>query len=314
MGNSFPSQVNVQPAVGVAGDFCDANPRATLDAGPGGLVAGPNGLYVGRFAWISAAQVDGDNAPALANNYGAGPVAGFVHRDQQGLITEYLQNASMKMQAGFQATLFTEGGFWVVNDGTTSAVRGQKVYANYADGKATAAAAGSPAQGASVTAAIAATAGSFTGSIAGDVMTITAVGSGVAVVGGLLSGSGVASGTRILAQLSGTAGGVGTYRVSILQTVDSTTISETYGLMTVASVGSGVLSVGDVLAGANVTSGNYITAFGTGTGGTGTYITAVADDATSTTITATKNVETKWYVMSPAIPGDLMKISSWPQG
>jgi len=40
----FQRQVYPQPAAGVEGDFCDHNPRATVDAGPGGLVAGANGL------------------------------------------------------------------------------------------------------------------------------------------------------------------------------------------------------------------------------------------------------------------------------
>ena len=51
--NGRQTAVSVQPAVGVSGDFCDLNPRYTLDAGAGALVAGPNGVRVGRFAWIT---------------------------------------------------------------------------------------------------------------------------------------------------------------------------------------------------------------------------------------------------------------------
>jgi uncharacterized protein DUF3383 len=45
--------------------------------------------------------------------------------------------------------------------------------------------------------------------------------------------------------------------------------------LTVSAVSSGALAVGQVIAGAGVTAGTYITALGTGTGGTGTY--AVSD-------------------------------------
>ena len=82
----FPSQVQVQPAIGVEGDFCDSNPRFTVDAGPGGMVSGPSGVYVGRFAW-AIAPLDSDGTPATVSNSGWGPVTGFVHREQQGLIT-----------------------------------------------------------------------------------------------------------------------------------------------------------------------------------------------------------------------------------
>ena len=96
----FQTVVNTQPAPAVEGDFCNANPRFSVDAGPGGLVAGDHGVVVGRFAWLSNEEVDANDAPAIVNNFGAGPVAGFVHRDQQGLITGYLQELSMLDSGG----------------------------------------------------------------------------------------------------------------------------------------------------------------------------------------------------------------------
>jgi len=311
--SNFQSQVNVQPARGVAGDFCDANPRATVNAGPGGLVSG-TALYAGRFAWLSASQVDGDGAPAVANSFGSGPVVGFLHRDQQALITGFLEASTMKMLPGTGITLFEAGGFWVVNDGAAAAVPGMKAYANFADGKITFAATGSPAAGGAATGSIAAGAGSLTGSIAGDVLTITAVGSGTLPVGATISGSGVVSGTTILAQLSGTAEGVGTYRVSIPQTVASTTITAAFGIFTAASALTGTFVVGDVLAGSGVDAGTYITAFRTGTGGLGTYIVNSATVVNSTAITSSSNVETKWVCRSPGLNGELVKMSSWLQG
>lgn len=305
----LPNQINAQPAPAVAGDFCSHNPRWSVNAGPGGLVAGVGGVTVGRFAWW-----DTVNHTTVLNS-GAGAPTGFVHREQQALITAYLANASNVVPQGFGVTLMSGGDFWVLNDGATEALIGQKAYASLANGKINFAATGSPTQGASVTASIAASTGSFTGSIADNIMTITAVGSGVVVAGGTLSGTGIVTGTMVVAQLSGTAGGVGTYSVNIgEQTVASTTISETYGTMTVTAVGSGALSIGGVLAGSSVTAGTYITAFGTGSGGTGTYIVSVNTVVSSTTITETSTVETKWICMSQGLAGELVKISSHSLG
>ncbi|MEG3147260.1 hypothetical protein U1839_21620 [Sphingomonas sp. RT2P30] len=63
-----------------------------------------------------------------------------------------------------------------------------------------------------------------TGSIAGTVLTVTAVTSGVLAVAKTLTGAGVSDGTTIVAQLTGTAGSTGTYTVTPSQTVVSTTI------------------------------------------------------------------------------------------
>lgn len=68
---------------------------------------------------------------------------------------------------------------------------------------------------------------SVTASISGLVMTVTAVGSGYLYPGSTLSSStsGFVAGTKIIAQLTGTTGGAGTYSVNISQTVASGTIT-----------------------------------------------------------------------------------------
>lgn len=78
---------------------------------------------------------------------------------------------------------------------------------------------------AAVASCITAQAASVTASIAGTTMTVTAVGSGTVYPGAAIAGTGVTTGTVILAQLSGTTGGIGTYQVSLSQTVASTTIT-----------------------------------------------------------------------------------------
>lgn len=319
--NGFQTAVGVQPAPGVAGDFCNANPRATVDAGAGGIVAGSNGLTIGRFAWLSAQAVDGDNAPAIANNTpsagadgsianpSTGAPSGFVVREQQALITNFLDDASMAVPKGFQVSLFSEGGFWAKNDDTSQALPGNTVYANFADGKAQVS-----SKTAVVTGSIAAGAASVTGSITGNVLSVTVAGSAALVPGAVLSGSGVATGTRILSQLTGTTGGVGTYSVDIPeQSVASTTISASWGVLTVSAVSSGTLAAGQTLTGTGgggVTAGTVITGFGTGTGLTGTYYVQTTQTVSSTTITAASNIATKFRVMSSALAGELMKISS----
>lgn len=186
----FQTQVYNQPAMAVAGDFASQNPYFTYDAGPGGLVAGSSGVYVGRFAWVTA-PLDPDGTGMIANNTGTGSVAGFVHREQQGLITDYLGFAGMKVQAGYAVTLMTGGDFWAKNDGATIATRGMKAFANIADGKVRFAAAGSIVGGASATGSdVAAASASVTGSIVGDVLTVTVVGSGTLYPGATLSGTG----------------------------------------------------------------------------------------------------------------------------
>lgn len=72
---------------------------------------------------------------------------------------------------------------------------------------------------------------SFQGSIDGDILTVTTVNSGAVAQGQLLSGGGIIPGTRITLELTGAGGNViqaGTYRVSIPQTVATTTITANY--------------------------------------------------------------------------------------
>lgn len=310
----FQTQVYNQPAMAVAGDFASQNPYFTYDAGPGGLVAGAAGVTIGRFAW-AVPPVDPDGTPSVVNSFGAGPVAGFVHREQQGLIINYLQFAGMTIQPGFQMTLMTGGDFWVVNDGAAQALPGMKAYADFSTGKVKFAATGTPGNSVSFTGEIAASGSqAFTGGIVGDLMTVTAA-VGLLVVGAIVTGSGVATGTKITQQISGTAGGIGTYRVSIPEqnVAAGTSLACTYGILTASAV-TGTLELGSVIAGSGVTTGTTITQFFSGTGGAGTYYVTPSQTAGSTAMTAVGDVETKWYAMSSGLAGELVKISDHPLG
>lgn len=313
MSGGIQSSISTQPAPAIAGDFASANPRYSVDAGPNGLVAGLNGLASGLFAWLSYSTIDGDGAPAAANNSGTGPVAGIVPRNQQGLITTYLTSAGVTIPAGFQATVISAGDMWIKNDGATEALPNQKAYASFANGKANFAATASPNGATSSAGSIAASTNSFVGSISNDVLTVTGSVVGTIYPGTTLSGTGVASGTKILAQLSGIPGGIGTYAVNIPeQVVASTAISGTYGTFTVGGSVVGTFAVGDTLTGSGISAVTTITALGSGSGGAGTYIVDVNTVVNSTVITAATNVETSWYARSAGLPGELVKVSNVP--
>jgi hypothetical protein len=72
---------------------------------------------------------------------------------------------------------------------------------------------------------------SFTGSISGNILTVTGINSGALAQGQTLSGTGITAGTKITQFLTGAGGNInetGTYQVNISQTVASTTITAYY--------------------------------------------------------------------------------------
>ena len=331
MTGPFQQQAYPQPSAAVAGDFCSQNPYFTYDAGPGGLVSGsPNGVAIGRFAWTYP-PADPDGTPTIVQNTGQGPVAGFVHRAQQALISIYLADASQFIAQGYEMGLMTGGDFWVVNDGTTQALpqgQGQasmKAYANLSNGKVSFAATGAPTNAATSSASsIQAITTTFTGSITGDVLTVTVAPGTALVPGAILTGTAgtIPANTQIVSQLSGTVGGVGTYLLSNPEvtyptagTVPTTaTITASWGVLTVGGSLTGTFGVNGLLSGTGVAANTFITALGTGSGGAGTYIVNNGSGVGSGAINQVGNVETKWVCMSSGLPGELVKISSHPLG
>jgi hypothetical protein len=125
------------------------------------------------------------------------------------------------------------------------------------------------------------TAAVFTGAVSGTTLTVTSVKSGTLAVGQNLFAVGALQETVITALGTGT-GGTGTYTLGLSQTIASSqmytsspgavitaVISGT--TLTVASVASGTLFVGQTIQGAGITPQTIITALGTGSGGAGTY-------------------------------------------
>jgi len=136
----------------------------------------------------------------------------------------------------------------------------------------------------------------FTGSISGTTLTVSVIQSGTIAVGQAIFGQGIAQNTVITALGTGT-GGVGTYTVSDSQTVASTAINSVASpaivtgsisgtTLTVSAVTSGTLKIGQTIEGSGVTDGTIIKAFGTGSGGAGTYTVSASQTVSSTTIYA----------------------------
>lgn len=264
----FQNKVNIVQAPAVEGDFASANPRASVLAGPGGLVAGPGGVTVGRFAWVG---LDGKSTTSYATAQTAPD--GFVHRDQQALIGVYLQEFSMNVPEGFGVTLHDEGDFWVKNAGPGASAKDTPIYAGYADGKAYM---GSAPAGASATGSI----GSTNTAAIGSTFTATATGTSLAVtsvtgklsVGDTISGAGIPAGTTITAGPGG--GGAGTYTTSVVTTATAATVTS-FGTVLVVSATTGLISVGDTVAGGAgfPTGATIVSQLAGGTpGGAGSYV------------------------------------------
>lgn len=129
---------------------------------------------------------------------------------------------------------------------------------------------------------------SFTGVLASGVLTTTSV-TGPIVPGAIVSGVGVTGSPTIVSQTGGTIGGAGTYQTSGTQTLSSvamTTANAAAGVLTVASGLTGVVAVGQNVAGSTTLAGTVITALLSGTGGTGTYIVTPSQTVTSASLTS----------------------------
>ena len=146
---------------------------------------------------------------------------------------------------------------------------------------------------------------SFTATIDTTTLTVTAITTAISI-GQTITGVGVSAKTVITGQLTGTIGDVGTYTVSQSQTVAtgiamtgayaagaigsftattnsafSATITTTQ--LTVTILTSGVLAIGQTIAGVGVTAGTLITAFVSGTqGGVGVYTISPSQTVAST--------------------------------
>lgn len=133
----------------------------------------------------------------------------------------------------------------------------------------------------------------FIGSSSTTTLTVDSVTSGIVAIGQLITGSGVTPGTYITALGTG-KGGAGTYTISISQTIGASTTLTAVNpppaafsvtghidpngspgltdVLTVSAVGSGQIRIGDQIFGTGVADNTVVVSFGSGVGGTGTYL------------------------------------------
>lgn len=112
----------------------------------------------------------------------------------------------------------------------------------------------------------------FTGTGSGTNLTTTSV-VGVLHVGDTVTGTGIPANTTIVSQTSGTPGAAGVYVTSAATTAASAACVGLSNILEVTGITSGSgIGIGQNVTGTSVTAATYITALGTGNGGTGTYI------------------------------------------
>ena len=116
----------------------------------------------------------------------------------------------------------------------------------------------------------------FTGYIEGPKLYVTSVQSGALVPGGIINGAGVTVGanSQLIRQGSGATGGAGDY-YTFAGAGDVTKpepMTETYGLLTVGSVTSGTVAVGQQVTGTNVLNRTAIDANLSGSGAGSTWV------------------------------------------
>lgn len=84
----------------------------------------------------------------------------------------------------------------------------------------------------------------------------------------------------------------------------SGTASFATNVMTVTVVGSGTVKVGDLVTSAGVAAGTYVTAFGTGTGGLGTYTLSTSPGTIAAqAVTTTSFIETDFQITGFPVGG-----------
>lgn len=315
----FQKNINPDPAPAVKGDFADANPRATVLAGPGGFyTAGVETIgaqsvdrrpIVGNFAWGNQVGLK-----AFSRYFGETTAKiGFVHREGQAVIARFLAESVMFLEGGMPCTLMNQGGFWT--EFLAGSTVGQKVFANYLDGSVYSAAHGTSTQ----------TVSAMTGAIVGatGVLTVASL-TGTLHVGDVLIGTPITEPVAVVAQLSGTIGGIGTYQTTAVTNVadvtgatansgietafyvDSTALVDARvtadlaatGVLTVSAVASGVLAIGQRLTALGMPNGVKILGFISGSGNTGTYRTSMTGLVLTSRAVVASN-------------GHLAKISTW---
>lgn len=249
---SFQTTINDYQAPGVPGDFASLNPYSSVLAGNGALVAPAGGLTVGNFFWVGPLG-------QTSQSFVSGWQIAFLGRNMQALITQFLQEATMVVPQGFMVAGFNGGDFFA--NFPAGAAAGNFVFADPNDGTPVA-----NSTNAAPTLGTATASAGFSGTATLNgttTLSVTAVTHGVVTNGDVVTdsttGSNIPAGTTIVAQLTGIAGGVGTYQMSAVGVAAvGDTIATTSAGMLVTAVSAGALNAGDVFTGTAVSAGTTI--------------------------------------------------------
>lgn len=114
-----------------------------------------------------------------------------------------------------------------------------------------------------------------TASLNGTTMTVTAILSGNLGIGDVVTGTGITAGTTIASYNgAGQPGGIGSYTLSASATTEPAETITAYAP-------APTIQIGQVVTGVGITTNTYISGFGSGTGGIGTYILSTAPSVES---------------------------------
>lgn len=289
----FQTQINDYQAPGVPGDFASLNPYSSVLAGNSALVAPAGGLIVGNFFWV------GPNGQT-SQSFVSGWQVAFLGRNMQALITEFLQESTMVVPEGFMVTGFNGGDFFA--NFPAGAAVGDYVYADPNDG----APLGNTTNAAPTLGTATASAGfSGTGTVtnASAVLTINTVTHGIVSPGDIVAGTDIPANTTILNQLTGPAGGAGTYTMSAVATAGAgpEAVTTESNVMLVTAIADGSLNFGDVFSGTDVVAGTEVGTQVTPFKGVGSILTGALSALVITSVSVGVDL-LRPGVALPAIP------------
>lgn len=211
--NGFQNFVNTDIPPANRGDFASMNPRRVVLAGRGAFKVGVVApVTIGNFAWFDALTGFAQGAVV------AGAAIGIVANELQTVITEFLGYYRTTVQAGFPITGYSAGDFWTTVNGGAG-VPGDIIYADATSGAPTLDdnVGANPDTGfvlADPNVVNAVTAATTTVAANTGVMTIATVASGVVEAGQNVTLAGLGANIFIQNQISGVAGGAGTYQLN----------------------------------------------------------------------------------------------------
>ncbi|CAI3933531.1 structural cement protein Gp24 [Commensalibacter communis] len=120
----FQNKINIGNPIGFNGGFASSNPKGTVFTGgafnESAFSAGEGGVKSGSFVWYNGTNNTFDNK-------GTGTPDGFVAKEQQGIITRYLEESSEIIPEGFMVTAYELGEFFVLLPDNMGAVTRKSV-------------------------------------------------------------------------------------------------------------------------------------------------------------------------------------------